>query len=324
MKAASMRKLMAVASGAAVLSMAFAGTAMADGYPDDTINLICHAAAGGGSDSMSREVAQLLQDQQGWTVTVENRTGGSGSVAMQYVMSQKPDGYTIGTAPVELSMIGALGYADITPDDVQLLGCTMHWPAALYVSEDAPYNNLEEFVDYCTENPGAVSIANSGIGSIWHIASCVLADKTGIEINYVPYDGAQGAITALLGKEIEAAIVGTSEGYTYVESGDVKCIAVFGEERSEVLPDVETAIEQGYEITVNCWVGLLAPKGLEDDVLDTLVSAIQEACESDEYIEFCQGRGCDYTFMDPDEFLEMANADTEYYAQLISDLGITQ
>ena len=318
-----MKKLVAAVVGIACLSMVFSAQAMAD-YPDDTINLVCHAKEGGGSDAMSRKVADLIQQQQGWTVTVENRTGGSGSVAMQYVMSCKPDGYTIGTAPVELSMIGALGYAEITPEDVQLLGCTMHWPAALYVAADAPYSNLSEFVDYCTENPGTISVANSGIGSIWHIAACVLADKTGIEINHVPYDGAQGAITALLGGEIEAAIVGSSEGYTYVESGDVKCLAVFGDERSEVLPDVETTIEQGYDFTVNCWVGLLAPKGLEDDVCETLVSAIREACESDDYIEFCKGRGCDYTFLEPDAFLEMANADTEYYAQLIADLGIVQ
>ncbi len=323
MKKSVFAKVMAIVSAAAIMTAAFSVAAAAD-YPEDTINLICHAAAGGGSDAMSREVAQLLQDQQGWTVTVENKTGGSGSVAMQYVMSMNPDGYTIGTAPVELSMINALGYAEITPDNVDLLGCTMHWPAALYVSADAPYNNLKEFVDYCTENPGAISIANSGIGSIWHIASCVLADKTGIEINYVPYDGAQGAITALLGKEIEAAVVGSSEGYTYVESGDVKCLAVFGEEKSEVLPDVETAIEQGYDITVNCWVGLLAPKGLDEAVKTTLVDAIRQAVESDEYIEFCKGRGCDYSFLDPDEFLEMANADTEYYAQLISELGIAE
>ena len=292
------------------------------GYPNGTINIVCHAAAGGGSDSMSRELAQLMQEEQGWTVTVDNRTGGSGSVGVQYVMNSKPDGYTIGTAPVELSMIKALGYADITPDSVQLIGCTMHWPAALYVAKDAPYDDFQGFVDYCKEHPGELSVANSGIGSIWHIAACVVADKTGININYVPYDGAQGAITALLGKEVGAAIVGSSEGYTYVESGDVKCIAVFGEEESDVLPGVKTAKDQGYDINVNCWVGLLAPKGISDEVLNKLVAATKEACESDDYQEFCAGRGCDGSFYGPEEFLKMANDDTEYYAKLISDLGI--
>ena len=72
-------------------------------FPKDTLNIICHAAAGGGSDALARQVAQGLQDGNGWTVTVDNKTGGSGSVGMQFVMNSKPDGYTIGTAPVELS-----------------------------------------------------------------------------------------------------------------------------------------------------------------------------------------------------------------------------
>ena len=131
-------------------------------FPKDTLNIICHAAAGGGSDALARQVAQGLQDGNGWTVTVDNKTGGSGSVGMQFVMNSKPDGYTIGTAPVELSMIEALGYAQLAPEDVQLLGCGMSWPAALYVPADAPYDTLEDFINYCTENPGKVRVANSG------------------------------------------------------------------------------------------------------------------------------------------------------------------
>ncbi len=309
---------------AAVMVCAMGQTALAADYPDETINLICHAAAGGGSDAMAREVAELLQDDFGWTVTVDNKTGGSGSVGMQYVMSSKPDGYTIGTAPVELSMIEALGYADINPDDVQLLACTMSWPAALYVSADSDMDTLDDFIAYCEENPGEVQVANSGVGSIWHISACVLADKTGIDIQHVPYDGATGALTALLGDEVEACVVGTCEGYTYVESGDLKCLASFSEERSDVLPDVPTTVEQGYDdVVVTCWVGLLAPLGMDDDVLNTLVDAIEEVVESDTYQEFCAGRGCDGTYYGPDEFYEMAKADCDYYSELITELGIT-
>ena len=114
-------------------------------FPKDTLNIICHAAAGGGSDALARQVAQGLQDGNGWTVTVDNKTGGSGSVGMQFVMNSKPDGYTIGTAPVELSMIEALGYAQLAPEDVQLLGCGMSWPAALYVPANAPYDTAGRF-----------------------------------------------------------------------------------------------------------------------------------------------------------------------------------
>lgn len=300
------------------------GTAGKADFPKDTVNIICHAAAGGGSDALSRQVAQGLQDEKGWSVTVDNKTGGSGSVGMQYVMNSKADGYTIGTAPVELSMIKALGYADLSPEDVQLLGCGMSWPAALYVPKDAPYNSLEDFIKYCSENPGKIRVANSGIGSIWHIAACVLADKAGIELSYVPYDGATGAVTALLGKEIDAVVVGTCEGYSYVESGDFKCLASFSEERSSVLPDVPTAIEQGYDINVVCWVGFLAPKGVEEGKLQILESALKDVFASEAYVEFCKGRGCDSTYYTPEEFLSMASEDFTYYSELIASLKIGQ
>ena len=291
-------------------------------FPEDTVNIICHAKEGGGSDALARQVAQVLQDQQGWSVTVENKTGGSGSVGMQFVQNSKPDGYTIGTAPVELSMIEALGYAELNPENVSLLGCGMSWPAALYVPEDAPYDTLEDFVNYCKENPGKVQVANSGIGSIWHIGACVLADKADIEITHVPYDGATGAMTALLGKEIDAAVVGTCEGFSYVESGDLKCLASFSEERSSVLPDSPTAAEQGYDANVICWVGFLAPQGVDEASLTILQDALKATFENEDYIAFCEGRGCDSTYFSPEEFYEMAAADYTYYSQLISDLGI--
>ncbi|MDO4632709.1 MAG: tripartite tricarboxylate transporter substrate binding protein [Eubacteriales bacterium] len=315
-------KIMAAVMAAAMTIGAIAPTAMAADFPEDTVNIICHAAAGGGSDAMARQAAQIMQDQLGWSVTVDNKTGGSGSVGMQYVMSSKADGYTIGTAPVELSMVEPLGYAEIGPDDVQLLGCAMSWPAALYVSADSEFNSLEDFVNYAKENPGTLQVANSGIGSIWHIAACVLADKAEIELAHVPYDGATGALTALLGKEIDAAIVGTAEGYSYVESGDLKCLAAFSEERSTVLPDTPTAKEQNFDVLVSCWVGFLAPKGIEEDVLNVLVDGIKTAFESEEYVSFCESRGCGSTYYGPEDFYKMVKADYDYYSELITSLNI--
>lgn len=293
-------------------------------FPTNTVNIVCHASAGGGTDSMLREVASILQDTEHWTVTVENKTGGSGSVAMQYVAASKADGYTLCSAPVELSMVKALGYANLGPDDVQLLGCAYSNPAALYVKSDAPYNTLQEFVDYCKANPGKVTVANSGIGSIWHIAACVLADKTKIELSHVPYNGASGAVTALLGGEANAMVVGASEGYSYVESGDFKCLATFADSRSDVLPNVPTAKEEGYDISVYAWAGLLAPKGMDEATMNTLVETLRKCFESDEYKAYCKERGCDSTYYDPAAFQKMAQEDFEYYTKLITDLGIAK
>lgn len=317
------RWIAGIMAGAVLMSLTACGAGGKEAeFPSDTVSIICHSKEGGGSDALSREVAQILQEDQGWSVTVENKTGGSGSVGMQYVQNSEADGYTIGTAPVELSMIQALGYAELNPDSVQLLGCGMSWTAALYVPNDAPYETMEDFITYCQENPGDVNVANSGIGSIWHIAACVLADKTGIELNHVPYDGATGALTALLGNEVDAAVVGTCEGYSYVDSGDLKCLGVFGEDRSDTMPDVPTAAEQGYDINVVCWVGFLAPQGIDESKLTVLQDSLKAVFETDTYKEFCKTRGCDSTYYSPEEFKAMADSDYEYYSELINSLGI--
>jgi tripartite-type tricarboxylate transporter receptor subunit TctC len=145
------------------------GPALANGqkeYPSETINFIVHAAAGGGSDSMARQLANVMQKNLGVPVVCDNKVGASGSIAMKYVSKSKPDGYTIGTAPCELSMVNALGYADIKPDDVELLGCAQTWASCLTVPADAPYNTFQEFIDFCKANPGKVIVGNSGTGSI--------------------------------------------------------------------------------------------------------------------------------------------------------------
>lgn len=324
MKKRDFRRILAGAmAGVMMLGLTACGSSSESAaFPSDTVNIVCHSKEGGGSDALSREVAQVLQDKLGWSVTVENKTGGSGSVGMQYVQNSKPDGYTIGTAPVELSMIQALGYADLNPDSVSLLGCGMSWSAALYVPKDAPYETLEDFINYCKENPDVVRVANSGIGSIWHIAACVLADKADISLNHVPYDGATGALTALLGNEVDAAVVGTCEGYSYVDSGDLKCLGVFGEDRSATMPDVPTAKEQGYDINVVCWVGFLAPKDVDEATLTTLQDSLKTVFETDEYKAFCEARGCDSTYYSAEEFKKMADSDFTYYSELISSLGI--
>lgn len=107
MKKRDFRRILAGAmAGVMMLGLTACGSSNESAaFPSDTVNIVCHAKEGGGSDALAREVAQVMQDKLGWSVTVENKTGGSGSVGMQYVQNSKPDGYTIGTAPVELSMI---------------------------------------------------------------------------------------------------------------------------------------------------------------------------------------------------------------------------
>ncbi len=294
-------------------------------YPNEAINLFVHSAAGGGSDNMARQLANVMQTNLGVPVVVDNKPGASGSIAMTYVANSKPDGYTIGTAPCELSMVNALGYSDLTPDDVELLGCAMTWASCLTVPADAPYNTFDEFIEYCKNNPTKVIVGNSGTGSIWHIASAMMQDQTGIVVNDVPFSGASGAVTALLGNQCDAITVGTIEAAASIKNGDAKCLAVFDSKRSSVLPDVPTAAELGYpDLKAIVWVGLLGPKGMDETVKATLVQAVKDAVESDSFRTFTKNYGSDWAYMDPETFRAQANSDFEYYKELFAKLGLSK
>ena len=294
-------------------------------YPSETINFIVHAAAGGGSDSMARQLANVMQANLGVPVVCDNRSGASGSIAMTYVSKSRPDGYTIGTAPVELSMINALGYAQLTPDDLELLGCAMSWSSCLTVPADAPYDTFDEFIEYCKAHPGEVVVGNSGTGSIWHVASAMICDQTGIVVNDVPFDGATGAVTALLGGQCDAITVGTIEASSIIKNGDAKCLAVLQPTRSSILPDVPTTTELGYpELNALCWVGVCAPLGMDENVKATLVQAVKDAALSDSFKSFTETYGSDLNYLSPDEFRALAESDFEYYSELFQKIGIAK
>lgn len=292
-------------------------------FPSRQINIVVHAAAGGGSDTATRMVGSVMEKSIGVPVVVENKPGASGSVAMQYVANSKADGYTLGTAPGELSTVEALGYAQITPDDVQLLGLMQSWGAALTVHKDSPFNTFEEFIEYAKAHPGELKGGNSGTGTTWHFASCVMEDECGVKINHVPFDGASGAITALLGKHCDFITVGGAEVLANVQSGDLKVLAMFSEERAENYPDVPTAKELGYNIVVTGWVGLMGPKDMPEDVKQVLVEEIRKGIESDEFGNLCKERGIDRRYMDPDEFYKFAMEEYEYYKERIPEWNIT-
>lgn len=291
-------------------------------FPTKQINLIIQAAPGGESDSTGRLIGQVMEQELGVPVVCSNKTGASGAVAFQYVRSQPADGYTIGICPAEIAMVEALGYSDVVPSDMDFLGGACETPSSIIVAADAPYDTLEEFVQYCKDHPGEVVSGTSGAGSTLHIGSEVFARDAGIEFSYVPFDGAGPAVTALMGGHVDVVVIGVLNAVAGVESGDLKVLAILGDERSEVLPDVPTAAEQGIDSHYSTWVGLYAPKGLPADVKATLEAAVKAGVEGDPYVEFTDGKGLTRVYRNAEDFTKFVNDNYEMYSELIPSLNL--
>ncbi len=299
-----------------------AAESAATDFPTKQINLIIQAAPGGESDSTGRLIGQVMEQKLGVPVVCQNKTGAAGAVAFQYVREQPADGYTIGICPAEIAMVSSLGLSDVTPNDMDFLGGACETPSAVIVRADAPYNNLAEFYDYCEAHPGEVRNATSGAGSTLHVGSEVLARERGIKFNYIPFDGSGPAITAVMGNHADVAVIGVLGAAAGVDSGDLKILAILGDERSPVYPDVPTSVEEGFDVKYSTWVGLYAPKGLDPEVKKVLEQAVKDGVEGAPYVEFTDNKGLSRKYRNAEEFTAFVMDQFAMYQELIPTLEL--
>lgn len=292
-------------------------------FPDGKqVSLIVPYSAGGASDTTARIYASELEKSLGTSVIVSNVTGASGAVGLEKVKNSKADGYTIAYMPVESTMLRALGFTDLSTDDFRFIGRAMTIPAAVTVRADAPWETLDDFLNYAKENPGKVRVGNSGTGSIWHIAAASIEDKCDVSFNHVPFDGAAPAVTALLGNNIEAVTVSPSEVKNNVDSGELKILCILGEGHSSVAPEVPTAQELGIDIAIQGWGGFAVPKDTPQEVIDILVAASETAINSDAVKDLLVDRGYEHAYLNGADMDAKAAAELAYYGELIPTLGI--
>jgi len=275
------------------------GEGAASSFPEGDIRLIIQANPGGGSDLSSRALATELEKILGVSVIPENMPGAAGAIAMEYVGEQEPDGYTIGFGPVEIAMLNTTQGANVLPENYDLLGQIMLAPGVISVSANSDIESLEDLVTQA--GSGAVTVSNSGAGSVWEAATLGLGEATGAQFTPVPYDGGATAVSAAASGEVVAAVSGVGEA---MAQGDaVRILAVMHDERHPDLPDVPTVAEAiGTEVEFGGWGGIYAPAGLPDDVHEVLEAAIADAVASDTYQEFQKSAGNLVVYRDSAEF----------------------
>ena len=309
----------------AALSLAvgcFASSAVnaAAKFPKKQVQIVVPYAPGGASDTVARIYGKELEKELGKPVVVVNRTGASGAVGLESVKNSKPDGYTMSYMPVESTMISALGLSDISSDDFTFVCRVMTIPAAITVSKDAPGNTLDDFLKYAKENPGKITVGNSGPGSIWNVAAASLEKAAGVQFTHVPFDGAAPAVAALLGKNISAVAVSPSEVKTNVDAGQFKVLAVIGDQHSSVVPDVKTTKELGYDVSAMGWGGFAVPKGTPEDVVKILNDASAKVAQSEALKKLLAERGFEYAYLDGKDMDAFAKAQLAQYKELIPKL----
>ena len=292
-------------------------------FPNKNIEVIVPFSAGGGTDSVARSLVENASDEFDTTLSVVNKTGGGGAVGFTSGSKAKPDGYQVTLATVELTTLPHLGQSSFSSDDFTPILQVNTDPACIAVKSDSELNTIEDLVKLAKENPGTLKIGNSGVGAIWHLSAEAFAKKADIELNHVPYEGANPAIAGLLGGHVELIACSPGELSAQVAAGEIKILGIMADERIESQPEVPTFKEQGYDISMGTWRGLVVPKDTPEDVVAILEDGFTNAANKEEFKEFMETANLGYEVLDGETFGTKINENNETFSTLIKELGLS-
>jgi tripartite-type tricarboxylate transporter receptor subunit TctC len=281
-------------AAALAATLALTGMARAEDYPTRTITMIIPFAAGGPTDVLGRIMAQGMGEALGQTIIVENIGGAGGMTGGKRVADSRPDGYTIllgtvGTQAQGQTLYKKPLYNAVT--DFTSVALVADVPIALLVRKDLPVNNLQEFVAYAKANAGKMQFGSAGAGSATHLGCVVLNTAMGADITHVPYKGTGPAMQDLVGSRIDYLCEIISTAKPQIDGNTVKALAIMTKDRSPVLPNLPTAIEQGLNVEAYTWNAIFLPKGAPADVVKKLHDAAVKAMDNPAVKERLQGIG---------------------------------
>jgi tripartite-type tricarboxylate transporter receptor subunit TctC len=303
--------------------VAFAASAAAQDYPSGPVKLIVPVPAGGVTDVMARVVGQRLQEMWGQSVVIENRLGGNTGVGAQAVERSPADGLTLFVAPdstftANPALFSKLIYDvdDFTPISVLCRGTPM-----LIVNPALPVKTVAELVAYSKANPGKLSYGSFGVGTYAHLSMEELKQRTGLDVQHVPYRGAAPALNGLLGNEVSVMLLNLSSVDEQAKAGKVRLIAAATEKRVAVLPDLPTIGETVPGFNTSVWFGLWGPAKIPPALLAKIHADVSKALDLPETKQFFQSNSLERVDLSPQDFGHLIEGDLKHWSALIKAVG---
>jgi len=262
-----------------VLSLGFSylESSAQEKFPSKPIKVIVAYNPGGGTDLWVRTMQEKAEQVLGQRLILEYKPGLAGAVALSYIRNEKPDGYTI-VAYVNSGIVRNPHFVKVpynALEDFTFINCLVWAPHALTSPIDAPWNTLEEFINYARGQKEGVNYALQSIGSSAHLAMELLSRQAKIKLNHVVFKGGGEATTALLGGHLKMAVI-SNQG-EYVRAKKLKLIAFIDLEGHKGFPEILTMKKLGYDIDIRVWYGFIGPKGMPKEIVEILDNAFYQA-----------------------------------------------
>jgi tripartite-type tricarboxylate transporter receptor subunit TctC len=306
---------------ALIVGLALTAGVQAAAFPEKPITVIVPFPPGGSSDAIARIIGPKITARLGQPWVVENRPGATGAIGAGTVKRAAPDGYTLLAASIAVYSVNPVLQKNLAYDpskDFDLLTVAVRAPNVLVANPNLPANTIAEMIAYLKKNPGKVTFASSGGGSSDHLTAALFWQKSGTSGLHVPYKGGAPAITDLLGGQVDVSFVNINTALPYVKAGKLKVLAVTGERRSPILPQVPTLDEAGVRgVDVYSWQAFAAPKGLPKDVKAKLHSAIVSAVNEPDIKARLVEQGFEIVGNTPEEFEKFQAAELARWKNVI-------
>ena len=311
-----------------VLVLAFSAFA-AENYPTRQMEHVVPAGAGGGTDAIARLAADYIGKKFGQPVMVVNKPGGGGVIGASYVLKQqKADGYTLLADVHSYSSMLVAGMINppVTLEDRAFVARLSVNPIVYAVNVEAPWKNFKEFSEWVKSNPDKLtwgSVGPSGLSAfgVQDWLSVIGADHT--KTKMVPTKGAADSLTKLAGNHIVLACHTVAECYSLHKGGKIRVLAVQAEKRDPYLPEVPTALEEGYKgLSVTWWTGITMRKGTPDSIVNKWEKAAEEMAKNTDFQKKMDLIQSNIKYLNGKDFAKFVYAEAKYYTELAKRIGI--
>ena len=302
----------------------FAVAAHAQAWPSKPVRIVVPFPAGGGTDLITREVANKLT-ASGYTSVIDNKPGSGGNLGVDAAAKSAPDGYTFVMGQTSNLAINPTLYAKLPYDptkDLTPISLVASSPLVIVTGADSPYKTLADVIKAAKEKPGTLNYATSGNGTVAHLAAESFQKVAGIKLTHVPYKGAAQGATDVISGQVHLYVSSIPTLIGHIKSGKMRPIAVTALKRADDLPQVPTIAESGFkDFEAVTWFGILGPANLPKEVVAKFNADINKALKDADLQKKLGDQGADIAGSTPEQFSKLIRDDITRWGKIVKESG---
>ena len=314
------------AAGFALAAAAPLASFAQPGYPNKPIRLIVPFPPGGGTDQLSRLVAQKLAESEKWNVVCDNRAGAGGTLGIAEAVRAHADGYEMVMGQKDNLVVGPWLYKNVGFDPTKDLVPVAHvayTPVVIVARADSKFRTLKDVVAAAKANPDAITFGSPGNGTTIHLAGELFNQMAGIKLRHVPYKGSNPAMMDLLAGNVDLLVSSVPSALQQIKGGKLRALAVTSAKRSSSLPDVPTVAESGWPgMDVATWYGLFMPHGAPHDIVEKVHVAVNKLLARPDMVAAIHEQGAEPQAMSEQQFAELVRTDFHKWEGIVKASGV--